>query len=98
MSKTKVRISAVEYPSLARELGLSEPQRLDILREGLVQPVNGSARKGAPTWITPESADLLRDAKRIVDLVKADPARSVAIGVTVIVVLRLLTSGAVKPA
>jgi hypothetical protein len=99
MDVTELAPAPVEYPELARLLDLTPQQRADILREGLVRPVGGSARQGAPTWITPESADLLREAKGIVDRIKKDPAAMrLAVGVTVIVVLRLLTSGAVRPA
>jgi hypothetical protein len=99
MDATELAPEPVEYPELARELELTTQQRGDILREGLVQPIGGGSRRGAPTWITPESADLLRDAKRIVDRIRNDPAaRRMAVGVTVIVVLRLLASGAVRPA
>lgn len=83
----------VSYPELARELGLTPGQRRVILDEGLLETV--SRKQGAATWITPDAERLLRDAKRIVDDIKQNPAASVAVGVTIVVVLRLLLSGAV---
>jgi hypothetical protein len=86
---------AVDFPKLARELGLTERQRADLIRQRLVTPVGGESRQGAPTWITPESADLLREARRVLEWIKRNP--SLAVGVTLVVVMRLLTSGAVRP-
>jgi hypothetical protein len=87
----------VSYPDLAREIGLTYRQRADILRTGLVDPVNGTRRPGYTTWITPESAELVKEAKRIVDEIRQNPVRSLAVGVSIVVVLRLLAAGAVKP-
>ena len=100
MSTTAADRYPVSFPELARELGLSGRQRSELLREQLVTPVNtgGVPHRGTATWITPESADYLTKAKRIVEDIKSDPdARKLAVGITIIVVLRLLLSGAVKP-
>jgi hypothetical protein len=86
----------VSYPELARELGLTPGERRVILDEGLLETV--SRKQGAPTWITPDAERLLRDAKRIVDDIRQDPVKSIAVGVGIVIVLRLLLSGAVKPA
>jgi hypothetical protein len=90
--------TAEDFPSLARELGLTDRQRADILRQRLVTPVDGESRQGSPTQITPESADLLREAQRVLDWIQQNPGPALAVGVTFIVVLRMLATGAVKPA
>jgi hypothetical protein len=87
----------VDFPALARELGLTRQQRAEILRARLVTPVDGKPRQGAPTLITADSADLLREARRVLDWVQQNPAPAVIAGVTLIVILRLLASGAVQP-
>jgi len=87
------------FPDLAQELGLTRMQRSEILRERLLTPVESPVRRGgSPVWISPESADYLTEAKHIVDKIKNDPdTRKLAVGITVIVVLRLLLSGSVRP-
>lgn len=72
-----------DYPSLARELGLTRRQREDIKASGLVKTRTVRQR----TQISDEDAKLLRDAARV----------ALIAGVAVIVVLRLLSSGAVVP-
>jgi hypothetical protein len=86
---------SVHFPHLARQLGLTDRQRSELLREQLVTPVNGSSRRGSPTLITPESAQNLRDARRILQWMK-DNKRDIA-AITIIVIMRLLVSGAVAP-
>jgi hypothetical protein len=86
---------SVHFPHLARQLGLTDRQRSELLRERLVTPVNGSSRRGSPTLITPESAQNLRDARRILQWMRAN-GRDIA-AITIIVILRLLVSGAMTP-
>jgi len=87
----------VYWPDLARELRLTRQQRREILRARLVTPAGGEIRQGTPTLITPESADLLIQARRVLDWIQENPGPALAVGVTFIVVLRLLAAGAVEP-
>lgn len=78
----------VDFPSLARQLGLTRRQREDVLESGVISPVEPSrGRRG--TKISPEDAEMLEQAMRIV--------RTATVAVGIVLVLRLLASGAVKP-
>jgi hypothetical protein len=92
---TAAERGSVHFAHLARQLGLTERQRQELLRERLVTPVNGRSRQGSPTWITAESARTLREARRILQWMK-DNKRDI-VGITIIVIVRLLLSGAMTP-
>lgn len=74
-----------DFPSLARELGLTRKQREEIIANGLV---TAKTSPGKRAKITDEDAERIRQAVTI----------AAAAGVAVIIVLRLLASGTVKPA
>jgi hypothetical protein len=78
----------VDYPSLARQLGLTRRQSEDVLESGVLSPVE-PARGRRGTRISPEDAELLEQAMKAV--------RAAGIAVGIVLVLRLLASGAVKP-
>lgn len=73
----------VDMPSLARDLGLTRRQREDIATSGLV---NARKVKGR-TQVSDDDAEMIRQAVMIAAIA----------GVGILLVLRLLASGAVKP-
>lgn len=82
------RADRVSWPDLARALGLTREQRRYIVDEGLVTPVRPPQR-GYDTEIPREDAERVEQAVRI--------ARAAAVAGAVVIILRLLASGAVKP-
>jgi len=88
---------AIDYCALARELELTRQQRAEILRDGLVTPVGGR-RQGRPTRVTRDDEKNLRAARRVLENIR-DQARkdgpAIVTGITIIVILRLIISGAI---
>jgi hypothetical protein len=76
----------VTWAELARELGISRPARQRILDAGLVTPVH-PPHPGYQTELTADEAERIRKAW----------LRAAAIGVGLIVVLRVLSGGAGSP-
>jgi hypothetical protein len=87
MPATSRRADRTEvWADLARELGIPRTTRQRILSDGLINPVR-PPHPGHQTEITADEAEQIRKAVRIAALA----------GVGLIIVLKLLTSGAVKP-
>jgi hypothetical protein len=75
----------VDFPALARELGLTRKQRADVLESGTISPVVRG--KGKSTKVTQDDAERVENAARI----------ALITGIAIVVILKLLASGTVKP-
>jgi hypothetical protein len=83
---TRRAVSTETWANLARELGISRSTRQRILDDGLVTPIR-PPHPGRQTELTAEEAERVRKAY----------ARAIAIGVGLIIVLRVLAGGGGGP-
>lgn len=82
----------VDLPALTRALGLTRNQREDLLDSGAIKPVEPRrGRRG--TRISPEDAERLEAAVEVM----RKAVNAGLIGVGIVLIFRLLASGAVEP-